>query len=74
MQYRGVRYTIRARIERGEWYVAIYPDGVELPGKLVFGSRDEAQLRAHLMIGDWLYRHPRKDLVGDEPAEQLMPR
>ena len=31
---------------------AIYPDGVELPGKIVVGSREDAELRAHSMIGD----------------------
>jgi hypothetical protein len=63
MQYRGVRYTIRKRIERDEWYVAIHPDDMELRGKVVVGSREEAEFRAHSMIGDWLHRQPRKDLV-----------
>ena len=65
MQYRGIRYTVRARIERGEWYVAIYPDGAELRGKAVVGSREDAEFRAHSMISDWLRRHPRKDLVSE---------
>ena len=29
MEYRGIRYTVRARIEREQWYVAIHPAGVE---------------------------------------------
>jgi hypothetical protein len=29
MEHRGVRYTVRAGIERDSWSVAIYPDGVE---------------------------------------------
>jgi hypothetical protein len=65
MQYQGIRYTVRTRIERDEWYVAIYPEGVELPGKVVVGSRGDAELQAHYMISDWLLRHPRKDLVGE---------
>jgi hypothetical protein len=53
VEYRGIRYTIRARIERDEWYVAIHPDGVELPGKVIVGPREEAELEAHHMIDDW---------------------
>jgi hypothetical protein len=63
MEYRRIRYTVRARIERGEWHVAIYPDGVELPGKVIFGSREEAELQAHSMIDDWLRRHPHEHSV-----------
>ena len=58
MEYRGIRYTIRKRIERDEWYVAIHPDGVELRGKVIAGSRGEADLEAHSMINDWVGRHP----------------
>jgi hypothetical protein len=65
MQYRGVRYTIRRRIERDEWYLAIHPDDVELPGKVVVGSRENAESRAHYMIGEWLHKQPRKALVGE---------
>jgi len=67
MQYRGIRYTVRTRIERDEWYVAIHPGGVELPGKVIVGSREKAELRAHYMIGDWFRQHPCK---ANEPAEQ----
>jgi hypothetical protein len=65
MQYRGIRYTVRKRIERDEWYVAIYPDGVELPGRVVVGRRSEAELEADHMIDNWLRTHPRKDLVSE---------
>jgi hypothetical protein len=61
MEYRGIRYTIRSRIERGEWYVAIHPDGIEGPGKVVAGSRDDAESAAQAMIDTWLRRHPHKD-------------
>jgi hypothetical protein len=62
MEYRGIR-SIRTRIERQEWYVAIHPNGVELPGKVVVGSREEAELQAHSMINYWLRKHPRKHSV-----------
>ena len=29
MEYSGIRYTIRARIERNEWSVSIHPAGIE---------------------------------------------
>jgi hypothetical protein len=49
MEYRGMQYAIRTRIERDE-YVAIHPDDVEIPGKVVAGSREKAELEAHHMI------------------------
>ena len=57
MEYRGIRYTIRTRIERQEWYVAIHPDGVERPGKVITGLREDAELQAQSMIDAWLRRH-----------------
>jgi hypothetical protein len=57
VEYRGIRYTLRARIERGQWSVAIYPAGDEMKERVVFGSREEAELRARAMINDWLKRH-----------------
>jgi hypothetical protein len=43
---RGVPgHTIHARIEREQWYVAIYPAGVEMKGTVVLGSREEAELQ-----------------------------
>jgi hypothetical protein len=32
MEYTRIRYTVRARIERDEWYIAIYPDGLRKRG------------------------------------------
>ena len=58
MDYRGIRYIIRARIEREQWYVAIYPAGVEMTGRVVIGSREQAELQARALINDWLKRHP----------------
>jgi hypothetical protein len=66
MEYRGIRYTVRTRIERDEWYVAIHPEGIECRGKVVVGSRKDAELEAHHIIRDWL-RLPRR---ANEPAEQ----
>ena len=56
MRYRGIRYTIRTRIERQEWYVTIHPGGVEEPGKVVAGPRADAELQAQSMIDAWLRR------------------
>lgn len=58
MEYRGVRYTIRVRIEREQWYVAIHPAGIELAGKVLAGPRERAESQAHAMIDSWLERQP----------------
>ena len=57
VEYRGIRYTIRARIEREQWSVAIHPAGVEMKGTVVIGSREEAEFQARALINDWLKRH-----------------
>jgi hypothetical protein len=57
MEYRGIRYTIRAGIERDQWLVAIHPGEVEMAGKVVNGDREQAESRAHSMIDKWLNRH-----------------
>ena len=53
MEYRGIRYTIRAGIERGQWFVVIHPQGVEV-GKKISGTREGAEYYAHRMINRWL--------------------
>jgi len=60
VEYRGIRYIIRARIEREQWYVAIHPAGVEMKGRVVFGSREEAELQARAMINSWQKLTPRE--------------
>ena len=45
---------MRARIEREQWSVAIHPAGVEMKGRVVFGSREAAELQAREMIDRWL--------------------
>jgi len=54
MDYRGIRYTIRAGIERGQWFVVIHPEGVEVSSNKIFGSREDAEVHAHRMIDKWL--------------------
>ena len=62
MEYRGIRYTIRTRIERDQWSVAIHPAGVEMKGRVVIGLRSDAELQARAMIDSWLKNTPRKVL------------
>jgi hypothetical protein len=45
VEYRGIRYTVRARIERNEWTVSIHPANIESPRKVVPGPRERAELR-----------------------------
>ena len=58
MEYRNIRYTIRVRVEPGQWSVAIHPGGVEMAGKVITGTREYATLRAHSMVDRWLETHP----------------
>ena len=46
MEYRAIRYTVRARIERGEWTVSIHPADIESPRRVVTGTREDAELLA----------------------------
>lgn len=54
MEHRGIRYTIRAGIERGQWLVAIHPDGVESEPIKISGAREHAEAHAHRLINKWL--------------------
>jgi hypothetical protein len=47
MEYRGIRYTIRAGIERGQWFVVIHPEGVEVSANKIFGAREDAEVHVH---------------------------
>lgn len=60
VEYRGIRYTIRVGIEREQWSVAIHPAGVEMPGRVITGPRERAELLARSMINRWLAAHVRK--------------
>jgi hypothetical protein len=54
MEFRGIRYTIRARIERGQYRVSIHPDGNEITSNKIAGSREDAEGFARRMIKRWL--------------------
>jgi len=54
MEYRGIRYTIRAGIERGYYRAVIHPDDVEIVSNSISGSREDAELYARRMINRWL--------------------
>src|SRR5215831_20914239 len=56
MEYRGIRYTIRAGIERGQYRVVIHPGEVEVPVNKIFLSREDAEAYARLMINRRLRR------------------
>jgi hypothetical protein len=43
MEYRGIRYTIRARIKRREWTVSIHPADIESQRKGIAGPRERAE-------------------------------
>jgi hypothetical protein len=55
MEHRGIRYTIRMGIARQQWRVVINPPGNELPKeRTVFGTREDAVIKARRMINAWL--------------------
>ncbi len=54
MEYRGIRYTIRAGIARGQWFVVIHPEGIEVSSNKIFGAREYAEFHAHRMINQWV--------------------
>ncbi len=51
MEYRGIRYTVRAGIA---WFVSIYPNGNEVVAKRTFDNRSHAEFHAQDMIKRWL--------------------
>jgi hypothetical protein len=59
VEYREIRYTVRARIERNEWAVSIHPGGIEGARRVVTGPRERAELLARSMINRWYERAPR---------------
>jgi hypothetical protein len=55
MEHRGIRYAIRIGIAREQWRVAIHIPGKSLPEeRTVFGTREDAETIARLMIKAWL--------------------
>jgi hypothetical protein len=61
LEYRGIRYTVRARIERNEWAVSIHPAGIEGARRVVTGPRERAELLVRSMIDRWYERAPRAE-------------
>jgi hypothetical protein len=59
VEYRGIRYTVRARIERNEWTVSIHSAGIEGARRVVNGPRQRADRLARSMIDTWHERAPR---------------
>jgi hypothetical protein len=53
VEYRGIRYTVRTRIERNEWTVSIHPAGIEGARTVVTGPRERAELLARSMVDRW---------------------
>jgi len=51
---RGIRSTIRAEIERGQYRVVIHLDGDEMPANKIFLSRNDAEVYAQRMMDSWL--------------------
>jgi hypothetical protein len=56
MEYRGVRYLILTRIERGQWSVKIYPGTGQPLERIITGTRNASKM-AELMIDQWLEKH-----------------
>jgi len=54
MEYRGIRYTLRAGVKRGVWVIGIRPESGEGVERAYNGSRGAAEIMAHLMIDKWL--------------------
>jgi hypothetical protein len=65
MEYRDIRYTIRAGIERSRWTVTIHPTGAKTAEKIITGPRQKAELLAQSMIDTWLSeQRTRSNLTG----------
>jgi hypothetical protein len=78
MEHQGVRYTIRAGIERNLWSVAIHPDGTESRARLIYGTRETAEYEARSMIDRWTQGKPitqrrqsRQKTAGDAERKQI---
>jgi hypothetical protein len=76
MDYRGVRYTIRAGIEPNLWSISIYPDGIESRANRAYGSRKDAEFQAHSMIDGWLQKQSgipsrRKSNIADAKRKSI---
>jgi hypothetical protein len=54
MEYRGIRYTLRAGIQRGRWLAVIHPEDIEIPAKKSAATHEDAEVYAQRMINRWL--------------------
>ena len=54
MEYRGIRYTIRAGIERGHWFVVIHPEETEVLATSFSDRAQRQELMRTRMINRWL--------------------
>ena len=70
MEYRRIRYTVRARIEGNRWTVSIHPGGIEGPKTVVTGSRERAVLLAHSLIDKW-YKQATQSAANSNDAANL---
>jgi hypothetical protein len=61
VEHKGIRYTIRARVERNQWAVAIHPAGVEPIERVYTGARQRAEKLARAMIDAWLQERPAQE-------------
>jgi hypothetical protein len=68
VEYRDIRYTVRARIQRDKWAVSIHPADIESPRTVVTG-REKAEQLARSMIDRW---HETRGAVRSEsePAQR----
>ena len=55
----------------GIWSVAVHPGGVELAAKLVYGTRKEAEFKAHSMIDGWCLRQSKLKTATDAEQKSL---
>ena len=53
MHYRDIRYSIRARLERGQWVVAVHISDDNVIEKIIFGPRAIADKMARSLIDKW---------------------
>jgi len=58
MEYRGVRFTIEVGIEREQLYVVIHTARKSLQ-TIIFGTREDANIKARSMIDGWLRKRRR---------------
>jgi hypothetical protein len=62
MEYKGIRYSLRAGIAPLQWGVSIHPpDATGVIEKSIKGTRQSAEKLAHFMIDKWLNPKSRRN-------------